>query len=145
MTTLDAQMQDALRLKRRFEDDRKKPGRSRADFARKYEVTEPLIYQHVSGRTPISIEMALHYAEWFDVPVSQISRRCGEIIAKAKYPEFKPASSMGVEDTKFDPLLHKINEIFKALSNESRKKVIEYAQERIILDTMSQNSVKKSG
>jgi hypothetical protein len=63
--------EEAKRLAARFQ------GVNRAAFARDFKVKggQSMIYQHITGRRPISIEAAQAYARGFDCPLEEISPR----------------------------------------------------------------------
>ena len=86
--------EEAAALRARFE------GVNRAAFAREHQVKggQAMIYQHITGRRPISIEAAMAYAAGFGCPLSEISPRLAAEAQKAASlsldtPETAPAES----------------------------------------------------
>ena len=63
--------EEAAGLRERFQ------GVNRAAFARDHEVKggQAMIYQHITGRRPISIEAAMAYAAGFNCKLEEISPR----------------------------------------------------------------------
>ncbi|ULY27998.1 hypothetical protein HRK05_03400 [Bordetella pertussis] len=63
--------EEAAALRERFQ------GVNRAAFARDHEVKggQAMIYQHITGRRPISIEAAMAYAAGFNCKLEEISPR----------------------------------------------------------------------
>lgn len=68
------QQHEAENLNRLFE------GVNRAKFARDYDVPggQSMIYQHIRGMRPISLDAAKAYARGFSVPLSEISARLAD-------------------------------------------------------------------
>lgn len=66
--------EEADRLRERFN------GVNRAEFARLYHVPggAAMVYQHITGRRPISLEAAQAYARGFGVTLDEISPRLAE-------------------------------------------------------------------
>lgn len=64
-------------LKARFDALKKDKKISRAEFARRYNVPggDTMIYQHISGLKPISMEAGLAYAKGFGCSLAEISAR----------------------------------------------------------------------
>ena len=71
--------EEAENLKDRFSK------KNRAEFARESGIKggPAMIYQHISGRRPISLDAALVYAKGFNVPLSEISPRLAMEAANA--------------------------------------------------------------
>jgi hypothetical protein len=71
--------EEAKRLAKRFH------GINRAAFARDYEISggQQMIYQHITGRRPISLEAAQAYARGFGCKLDEISPRLAEEAKKA--------------------------------------------------------------
>lgn len=71
--------EEAERLAKRFH------GLNRAAFARDYGVSggQSMIYQHITGRRPISLEAAQSYARGFSCSLADISPRLAEEAKKA--------------------------------------------------------------
>lgn len=71
--------EEAERLKARFDA----LDIARAAFARKHKVPggDAMIYQHITGRRPISMEAAIAYAKGFGVPLDEISPRLAKAAA----------------------------------------------------------------
>lgn len=70
--------EEADRLKARFK------GVNRAEFARTYSIKggDACIYQHISGRRPISLDAALGYAKGFNIGLAEISPRLASELEK---------------------------------------------------------------
>lgn len=71
-------MNESETLKRLFADV------NRAAFAREHNVPggQSMIYQHITGRKPISLDAAVAYAKGFRLPLSAISPRLADLVAK---------------------------------------------------------------
>lgn len=71
-------MNEAENLKRLME------GRNRAEFARDYKIPggQSMIYQHITGRKPISLECAVAYAIGLGRPLVDISPRLAALVDK---------------------------------------------------------------
>ena len=80
------QQEEAERLKARFENV------NRAEFARDYHVPggQAVVYQHITGRRPISREAALAYATGFGCNLEEISPR---LAAQAIEGSFRTSSA----------------------------------------------------
>ncbi len=77
---------------------------NRAEFARKHGVPggESMIYQHISGRKPISLACAVAYAIGFGKPLAEISPRLADLIDRLPKPP--PAAHAGTLSAKVVPL-----------------------------------------
>jgi hypothetical protein len=64
-------------LRKRFDDLKKNKGISRAAFARENEIKggDSIIYQHITGHRPMSIDAAIAYAKGFACELHEISPR----------------------------------------------------------------------
>ena len=71
--------EEAEHLKRRFE------GVNRAEFARTNDVPgdQAIVYQHITGRRPISLEAAIAYAKGFRCTLAEISPRLAREVSRA--------------------------------------------------------------
>ncbi|MGT2453755.1 helix-turn-helix domain-containing protein [Cupriavidus basilensis] len=71
--------EEAENLKRRFD------GTNRAEFARANGVPgdQAVIYQHITGRRPISLEAAIAYAKGFGCTIREISPRLALEVSRA--------------------------------------------------------------
>jgi hypothetical protein len=71
--------EEAARLAKRFD------GLNRAEFARKHHIPggASMIYQHIQGMRPISMEQAIAYARGFSVPLAEISPRLASVAMDA--------------------------------------------------------------
>jgi len=77
--TMDDIEKEAKDLRARFQ------GMNRAGFARDNAIPggDAMIYQHITGRRPMSLDAAVAYARAFDVPLSEISQRIADEVRKA--------------------------------------------------------------
>jgi hypothetical protein len=69
-------------------------GINRKEFAKLHKLKggDAMIYQHITGRRPISLQAAVAYAKAFDVPLSTISSRLADLLDKPpKKPETQTA------------------------------------------------------
>lgn len=64
-------------LRKRFEKLKRETGISRAAFAKLHGLKggDAMIYQHINGLKPISMDAGLIYARGFNVPLAEISQR----------------------------------------------------------------------
>ena len=69
------EQEEAERLRKRFENVK-----NRAKFASDHHVPggAAMIYQHITGRRPISLDAAKAYARGFNCPVDEISQRLAD-------------------------------------------------------------------
>lgn len=69
--------EEGAELRKRFDDLKKSKGISRAAFARENGLKggDSLIYQHITGHRPMSIDAAIIYAKAFGCELSEISPR----------------------------------------------------------------------
>ena len=77
-------MTEAENLRMLFKDINRK------EFAKLHKLKggDAMIYQHITGRRPISLQAAVAYAEAFHVPLATISPRLAELLEKPpKKPE----------------------------------------------------------
>lgn len=83
--------EEAAKLRARFQ------GVNRAAFARDHQLKggQAMIYQHITGRRPMSLDAATAYAKGFDCPLDQISPRLALEVGKA--------SSLTGEATPLEP------------------------------------------
>lgn len=86
--------EEAAHLKRRF------TGVNRSAFAREFGLKggHALIYQHINGLRPISLEAAKVYAEGFGCTLDDISPRLAQEVAQAA--AYAGASAGGASDGK---------------------------------------------
>ncbi|MGK4923138.1 S24 family peptidase [Bordetella hinzii] len=80
--------EEAAALRKRFE------GVNRAAFAREHQVKggQAMIYQHITGRRPISIEAAMSYAAGFKCSLEEISPRLAMEAQKAAALSSEPSA-----------------------------------------------------
>lgn len=78
-------VQEGEALKERFVKLRKEKKISRQKFAEMYDCPggDAMIYQHITGRRPISMNSALAYAKGFGVTLKEISQRLAEEAEKS--------------------------------------------------------------
>lgn len=71
-------MNEADNLQQLFKDV------NRAEFARDHKVPggQSMIYQHITGRKPISLDCAVAYAIGFNRPLTDISPRLAEVVSR---------------------------------------------------------------
>lgn len=71
-------------LKMRFDAIKREQKMSRAEFARRYKVPggDAMIYQHIQGIKPISLDAALAYAKGFGCALADISQRLANEASK---------------------------------------------------------------
>lgn len=71
--------EEAAKLRARFQ------GVNRAAFARDHQLKggQAMIYQHITGRRPMSLDAAMAYAKGFDCPLDQISPRLALEVGRA--------------------------------------------------------------
>lgn len=67
-------------LGKRFADLKRDKGIGRAKFARDNSIKggDAMVYQHITGIRPMSLEAGLAYARGFGVPLEEISQRLAE-------------------------------------------------------------------
>ena len=96
----DEELREAENLKRRFEGVK-----SRARFARNFRVPGggSMIYQHINGLRPISMECAIAYANGFGCTLSEISERLAKEAqrsARLLMASYSPGNQAGATSEK---------------------------------------------
>lgn len=107
-----------------------------------------LIYQHRTGRTPISLDAAIAYAEGFGVPISDLCPQYETILRRGAACLSKP-SEAGVPHILHEPRPNyrtsreqQLIDVFRALPEALREQLLSYAKG---MEAASRSAAKKIG
>jgi hypothetical protein len=101
---------EAETLRKLFEDLQSKGGQ-RKKFADDFGVPGggAMVYQHVTGRRPISLEAAICYAIGFNRPLEEISQRLAGMLAKL--PKASKPAPLYMSDVPAIPYSNNVSEL----------------------------------
>lgn len=118
-------------------------GKNRAAFAREFKVPggQTMIYQHIKGLRPISLEAALCYAAGFGCGLEQISPRLAQEVARASQAT---AGEVPVATTSEWPFSIEI-ERYKQLSADKKKQLDVLVKAFVLGATPSEQGNRKEG
>lgn len=140
---MDETQREAAALKARF------AGVNRAAFARDHQIPggDAMIYQHITGRRPMSLESAIAYANAFNVPLAEISQRLAAGVGKARSVGLintPPDAFSRITTQPMDPIVKEIADIASRLTLKSKLSIFHYAKNLEEKESAQETELKSS-
>ena len=120
---------EAQRLAKLFEE--RVPNRAQWARDHRFPGGQAMIYQHIQGLKPISLEAATIYANFFKLPLATFNPAAAHIVARAKRVEETPASYVTHDDSlpnSTAALLRELHDKAAKLSDRCIAQLIERAE-----------------